>query len=121
ITVAIAKPVVTQVISWSVAPTAPRMWGSATFTIDALIAPMSVPNVTEIVTSHLFVAGRAGAAAGKVATAVLIARPPAGTGPRSPRRRRPARSRPRGRARGPRARCRRAPARTPRPDPRAAP
>ena len=58
ITVAIAKPVVIQVISWTVAPTAPRICGSATFTIDESIAPISVPKVTETVTSHLFVGAR---------------------------------------------------------------
>ena len=60
ITVAMAKPVVIQVISCTVAPTAPRMCGSATLTIDASMAPISVPKVTETVTSHLLVGGRAG-------------------------------------------------------------
>src|SRR3954466_6007870 len=52
ITVAIAKPVLIQVISWTVAPTAPRICESATLTIDASIAPISVPKVTEIATIH---------------------------------------------------------------------
>ena len=48
-TLAITKPVVTQVISSIVAPTAPRRCGIATLTIDASMAPISVPNVTETV------------------------------------------------------------------------
>src|SRR5512146_619941 len=57
-TVAIAQPVEIQVISWIVAPTAPRMCGRATLTMEASIAPISVPNVTETVTSHLLAPGR---------------------------------------------------------------
>src|SRR6185503_5409358 len=49
--------------SCTVAPTAPRMCGSATLTIDASMAPISVPNEIESVTSHLFTAGRAGSSA----------------------------------------------------------
>ena len=79
-TVAIAKPVEIQVISWTVAPTAPRIWGSATLTIEESIAPMSVPKVTDTVTSHLLVAGRAGATGKATAVAELIAAHPAGTG-----------------------------------------
>ena len=52
-TVAIAKPVLIQVISCTVAPTAPRICGSATLTIEASIAPISVPNVTDSATIHL--------------------------------------------------------------------
>src|SRR5277367_4051086 len=62
-TVARANAVEIQVISSTVAPTAPRMCGMATFTIDASMAPMRVPNVTETVTSHLLTLGRAGAGA----------------------------------------------------------
>src|SRR5512133_1333877 len=93
-TVAIANPVEIQVISWTVAPTAPRICGSATFTIDESIAPMSVPNVTETVTSHLFGTGRA-AAIGAESVAVLTgvlppgraraARPPRDRRVRAPR------------------------------------
>jgi len=76
-TVAMTNPVVIQVISWMVAPTAPRTWGSATFTMDESMVPMSVPKLTEIVTSHLFVAVRVGAPArGKAAAAVLTAPSP---------------------------------------------
>lgn len=57
-TVAITKPVVTHVISSMVAPTAPRRCGTATFTIDESIAPIMVPKVTEMVTTHLFGSGR---------------------------------------------------------------
>jgi len=58
-TVARTKPVDTQVISSTVAPTAPRRCGTATFTIDESIAPISVPKVTLTVTSHLLTGGRA--------------------------------------------------------------
>src|SRR5678815_256575 len=53
-TFAMMKPVDTHVISSTVAPSEPRRWGVATFTIDASIVPMSVPKVTERATSHLF-------------------------------------------------------------------
>ena len=53
------KPVVTQVISSTVAPSAPRRCGTATLTIDASMVPISVPKVTETVTSHLFTGGGA--------------------------------------------------------------
>lgn len=66
-TVAMAKPVLIQVISWTLAPTAERICESATFTIDTSIAPMSVPNVTENATSHL--RREAGVAAGAAAGA----------------------------------------------------
>jgi hypothetical protein len=45
------KPIVVQVISCTVAPTAPRSCGMATLTMDESMAPISVPNVTDIVTS----------------------------------------------------------------------
>src|SRR5579863_1229256 len=51
-------PVLIQVISWTVAPSDPIMWGSATATIDESIAPMRVPNVIDTVTSHLLGLGR---------------------------------------------------------------
>src|SRR5690349_10924521 len=62
ITVAMTKPVVAQVISCTVAPTALRSWGIATLTMDESMAPMRVPNVTDSVTSHLLVGARAGMA-----------------------------------------------------------
>ena len=58
-TVAITKPVVTQVISSTVAPSEPVRCGVATVTIDVSMAPMSVPNVTDKVTSHLLTGARA--------------------------------------------------------------
>ena len=57
-TVAIAKPVVTQVISSTVAPSDPDRCGTATLTIDASIVPISVPKVMQTVTSHLLVGAR---------------------------------------------------------------
>src|ERR1035438_4076520 len=64
-TFAMMYPVLIQVISWKVAPSVPIMWGSATATIDESIAPMSVPNVIDTVTSHLFGLGRGTRSAGK--------------------------------------------------------
>src|SRR5579872_6810068 len=64
-TVASAKPVVIQVISWTVAPTAPRSLGTATLTMDASMVPIRVPNVMDAVTSHLLTGGRRGGAAGR--------------------------------------------------------
>src|SRR3954465_5635320 len=76
-TVATTKPVVTHVISSTVAPSDPVRWGVATATIDVSIAPMSVPNVTDSVTIHLLTAGRAAAAvSGAGGAAVLTAPPP---------------------------------------------
>ena len=48
-----------HVISCTVAPSVPIMWGSATLTMEESIAPIRVPKVMEIVTSHLFGLGRA--------------------------------------------------------------
>ena len=59
-TVAITNPVVTHVICSTVTPSDPVRCGTATLTIDASIAPISVPNVIETVTSHLLTGGRAG-------------------------------------------------------------
>ena len=56
------KPVVTQVISSTVAPSAPRRCGIATLTIDESMAPISVPKVTDSVTSHLLTGARASGA-----------------------------------------------------------
>ena len=70
-TVAMTKPVVTQVISSTVAPSAPRMCGVATSTIDESMAPISVPKVTESVTSHLFTGGRGGASWAALARGAL--------------------------------------------------
>ena len=53
-----AKPVVTHVICSTVAPRVPDRCGTATLTIEASIVPISVPNVIEIVTSHLLTGGR---------------------------------------------------------------
>src|SRR3954447_24307105 len=52
------KAVEIQVISSSVAPTAPRMCVRATLTIEASIAPIRVPKETDTVTSHLLVGAR---------------------------------------------------------------
>src|SRR5262249_23154550 len=52
-TVAMTKPVVTHAICSTVAPSADCRCGTATLTIDASIAPISVPKVTDSVTSHL--------------------------------------------------------------------
>src|SRR6266849_8077734 len=57
-TVAITNPVVTHVICSTVTPREPMRWGTATLTIDASIAPISVPKVIESVTSHLLTGGR---------------------------------------------------------------
>ncbi len=57
-TFAMMYPVLIQVISCTVAPSDPIMCGSATETIDESIAPMSVPNVIDTVTSHLLGLGR---------------------------------------------------------------
>ena len=48
-------------ISSTVAPSAPEC-GMATLTIDESIAPISVPKVIDMVTSHLLTGARAGAA-----------------------------------------------------------
>ena len=69
-TVAMTKPVVTQVISSTVEPSAPRRCGVATATIDVSIAPISVPKVTDSVTSHLFTGGRSGTLWGTLCTAL---------------------------------------------------
>src|SRR5579872_1930291 len=52
-TVAITNPVVTQVTCSTVTPSDPMRCGTATLTIDASIAPISVPKVIDNVTSHL--------------------------------------------------------------------
>src|SRR5689334_22759219 len=72
-TLAITNPVVTHVISSTVAPIAPRRCGVATLTIDESIVPMSVPNVTEMVTSHLLTGGRAAAGVGAITIAAELA------------------------------------------------
>ncbi len=66
----------TQVISSIVAPTVPRISGSATLTIDPLgsIAAMSEPNAIAIVTTHLFTGSRWARTIGSVATAAVTAR-----------------------------------------------
>src|SRR5690348_4538785 len=56
-TIAIMYAVEIHVISWMLAPSSPRMFGSATLTIDESIVAMSEPNAIEIVTSHLFTGG----------------------------------------------------------------
>src|SRR5256885_16495282 len=81
------KAVEIQVISSSVAPTAPRMCVSATLTMEASIAPIRVPKETDTVTSHLLVGARAGAASDRGIGSerdALIRRPPrAGRGGRA--------------------------------------
>src|SRR5256885_16912207 len=57
-TVAMTKPVVTQVICSIVTPSDPVRCGTATLTIDASIAPISVPKVIDTVTSHLLTGSR---------------------------------------------------------------
>ena len=52
-TVAMTKPVVTHVICSMVTPSEPVRCGTATLTIEASMAPMSVPKVIDTVTSHL--------------------------------------------------------------------
>ena len=52
-TVAMTKPVVTHVICSMVTPSEPVRCGTATLTIEASIAPISVPKVIDTVTSHL--------------------------------------------------------------------
>jgi|GEM_PF-2976211 len=47
------QPVEIQVISWMLAPSSPRMLGSATFTIDESMVAISEPNAIDSVTSHL--------------------------------------------------------------------
>jgi hypothetical protein len=74
--------VLIQVISCRVAPTAPRMCGSATLTIEESIAPISVPKLMETVTIHLLTGARraVGAStpggAGSAAVGLLIDQPP---------------------------------------------
>lgn len=53
-TIAMRYEVETQVISSRVAPTVPRISGSATVTIDVSTAAMSEPKPMAIVTIHLF-------------------------------------------------------------------
>src|SRR4051794_41985282 len=57
-TVAMTKPVVTHVICSMVTPSDPVRCGTATLTIDASIAPISVPKVIDTVTSHLLTGSR---------------------------------------------------------------
>src|SRR5438067_3773413 len=52
-TVAMTKPVVTHVICSTVTPSEPVRCGTATLTIEASMAPISVPKVIDTVTSHL--------------------------------------------------------------------
>lgn len=52
-TVAMTNAVVIHVTSSTVALSSPRRCRMATFTIDESIAPISVPNVTEMVTTPL--------------------------------------------------------------------
>src|SRR3569623_3361495 len=73
-TVAITIPVVTQVISSTVEPSAPRRCGVATATIDVSNAPISVPNVTDRVTSHLLTGLRAAATTGAKGTTAALTR-----------------------------------------------
>ena len=42
-----------HVISWMLAPSSPRMFGSATLTIDESIVAISEPNAIDTATSHL--------------------------------------------------------------------
>ncbi len=63
-------PVEIHVTSCTVAPSDPIMCGIATLTIDESIVPMSVPNVIDTVTSHLFGFARVARSVGKVAAAV---------------------------------------------------
>jgi len=90
-TVATTNAVEIQAISSSVAPTEPRMCVSATLTIEASIAPIRVPKLTETVTSHLltgFARSRAPMSArdpGR-ATELIARRPPAGSTRRRARR-----------------------------------
>ena len=73
-TVAMMYAVETHVISSMVAPTAPRICGSATLTIDESIVAMSEPNAIETVTSHLLIGtGAAAAGASNVVAAAVIA------------------------------------------------
>jgi len=65
-----------QVISWMLAPSSPRMFGKATFTIDESIVAISEPNAIDTATSHLLT-GTRGIAGDRVAT--LIAPCLAGT------------------------------------------
>lgn len=73
---ATTKPVEIQVISSSVAPTEPRMCVSATLTMLASMAPISVPKLTETVTSHLLTGLRSARAraAGSARASVLMSR-----------------------------------------------
>src|SRR5207237_220996 len=65
-----------HVISWMLAPSSPRMFGIATFTIDESIVAISEPNAIEIATSHLLTCAGAAADAGgaAAATAALTSR-----------------------------------------------
>src|SRR5947207_15559376 len=74
-TVAMTKPVVTQVICSTVTPSDPVRWGTATLTIDASIAPISVPKVIETVTSHLFTGARCAGIIGAAITPVVTLEP----------------------------------------------
>src|SRR5579883_3516795 len=52
-TIAIMYAVEIHVISWMLAPSSPRMFGSATLTIDESIVAISEPNAIDTATSHL--------------------------------------------------------------------
>ena len=56
-TIATMYAVEIHVISSRLAPSSPRMLGSATLTIDESIVAISEPKATETVTSHLFTEG----------------------------------------------------------------
>src|SRR5712691_11453997 len=67
------KPVVTHVTCSTVTPRAPIRCGTATLTIDASIAPISVPNVIDSVTSHLLTGGRSVWTRGRARLPAVIA------------------------------------------------
>src|ERR1700733_3860955 len=52
-TIAIMYAVEIHVISWMLAPSSPRIFGSATLTIDESIVAISDPNAIDTATSHL--------------------------------------------------------------------
>src|SRR4051795_8092732 len=72
-TVAMTKPVVTQVTCSTVTPRAPVRCGTATFTIEASMAPISVPKVIDTVTSHLLTGFRSVGAVAPPAAASVTA------------------------------------------------
>src|SRR5215831_14784733 len=70
-TIATMYAVEIQVISWMLAPSSPRMFGSATLTIDESIVAISEPNAIDTATNHLLTGWAGAMANGGEAVAVI--------------------------------------------------